>query len=127
MNKAKGDEPELANKKKNNKKGQAKKKQVKKNNAQIKKRLKIFKWFSLMALIAGASILILLSDLFNIKTIEVEGNKKITKEEIVRLSGLNIEENMFKFLKIKVEEQIKANAYIEDVQVHRKLNRNYRS
>lgn len=88
---------------------------------------KIIKWTSLVILIVGAIIIFLLSDLFNIKEIKVLDNNKISAQEIINLSGLRINENMFKFLKIKVTEDIKTNPYIESVNIHRKLDRNNRN
>lgn len=108
---------------------QAKKKNVPKSKKQNiskkkKRRLKILKWTSLVVLIVGGLTLFLLSDVFNIKEIKVLNNSKISAEEIKKLSTLQVDENMFKFLKIRVEEQIKQNPYIETVAIHRKLNRN---
>ncbi len=93
--------------------------------ANLKKKrikLKILKWTSLFILIIGAIIAFLLSDLFNIKQIKVTQNSKLSAQEIINLSGLKINENMFKYLNIKVKEQIKTNPYVEDVQIHRKLD-----
>lgn len=88
---------------------------------------KIIKWVSLTILTIGAIALFLLSDLFNIKEIKVIDNNKISKQMIINLSELKTNENMFKFLKIKVVESIKTNPYIETVEIHRKLNRNSRN
>jgi len=101
----------------------APKKQTKKKMSKKKKRrLKIFKWTSIIVLLLGAIIMFLLSDLFNIKEIKVIDNNKITQEEIISLSKIKTNENMFKFLKLKAIENIKTNPYIEDVKIHRKLN-----
>lgn len=61
------------------------------------------------------------SPLFNIKTIEVNGNKIVTKNEIISLSKIQIEENSFKLSKGKIKKQVKENAYIQDVKITRKL------
>lgn len=106
---------------------QAKKKKVKKvskqtNSKNKKRRLKIIKWTSLLILIIGAITLFLLSDLFNIKQIKVLNNNKILSDEIIALSEIKLNENMFKFLGFKAEEQIRQNPYIEEVKIHRKLD-----
>lgn len=106
---------------------QAKKKNIPKSKKQNiskkkKRRLKILKWTSLVVFIVGGLTLFLLSDVFNIKEIKVLNNSKISAEEIKKLSTLQVDENMFKFLKIRVEEQIKQNPYIEEANIHRKLN-----
>lgn len=97
-----------------------KKKNILKKN---KKRLKILKWTSLFVLIVGAITLFLLSDLFNIKEIKIINNNKISAQEITNLSTLKLNENMFKFFGISIEEKIKQNPYIESAKIHRKLNR----
>ena len=88
-----------------------------------KKRLKILKWTSLFVLIIGGITLFLLSDIFNIKEIKVLNNSKISTQDIKNLSGLQVNQNMFKFLEISVGEKIKQNPYIQDVRIRRKLNR----
>lgn len=106
-----------------------KKKTVQKTKKQTvskkkKRRLKIIKWTSLFVLMAGALTLFLLSDVFNIKEIKVINNNKITSQEIKELSGLQVNENMFKFLEMSVVEKIKQNPYIESANIRRKLDRN---
>ena len=106
---------------------QAKKKKVKKglkktNSKNKKNRLKIIKWTTLIVLIIGAVAMFLLSDLFNTKQIKVINNNKVLSEEIINLSGIKINENMFKFLGFKAEEQIRQNPYIEEAKIHRKLD-----
>lgn len=95
----------------------------KKVSKKKKKRLKILKWTSLLVLATGGITLFLLSDVFNIKEIRVINNNKISAQEIIELSNLKTNENMFKFLEISVEEKIKQNSYIENVNIHRKINR----
>ncbi len=62
-----------------------------------------------------------MSPIFNIKNIVVSNNKAITAEEIISLSGITIEENLFKIRLGQVQKNIKENAYIENVQIKRKL------
>lgn len=113
--------------KKKNAKAKTKKKSkktAKQLEIEKKKRRRIFriiKWTTLMALIIGGSVCFLLSPYFNIKSITTTGNEKITSEEIISLSGIQLEENMFKVSSSKVEQAIKANAYIDSVELKRKL------
>lgn len=86
-----------------------------------KKKNNILKWTSLFIILLVVLVLFLLSDLFNIKTIKVEQNNIISEEEIINLSGLQIDENMFKFLKGKIKDNIKTNPYIKEVQIKRNL------
>ena len=104
------------------KKSKPKKTGKKKTTKNNKKRLKIVKWTSLSILVLTAITIFLLSDLFNIKEIKVLDNNKLTGAEIIQLSKIEIDQNMFKFLKIKAIENIKTNPYIETVKIKRKLN-----
>ncbi len=90
----------------------------------IKKRnrnKKIIKISLLFILFIIVILCAMFSPLFNIKTIEINGNKIVTKNEIISLSKIQIEENSFKLSKSKIKKQIKENAYIQDVKVTRKL------
>lgn len=114
------------NKRKNNKKATKKKKRLTPKQQEIarQKRRRVFrvvKWTSLVVIIIGGIIAFLLSSFFNIKSITVTGNEKITSEEIISLSNIKLEENTFKVSNSKVGQAIKANAYIESVTVKRKL------
>lgn len=121
-NKKKKEQPKTKIKKtkKNTNKVQKTKKRPKTKKKNIK--LKIVKWIFLLALLATAIILFLLSSVFNITDIVVENNKKISEQEIVNLSGLVKNENMFKTTNKKIKEGIKQNPYIEDVVITRELS-----
>lgn len=84
----------------------------------------IIKYGMLIVLFITVILCAMFSPLFNIKTIEVIGNKKITKNEIISLSQIQLEENTFKLSKNKIINQIKENAYIDEVVVTRKLPSN---
>lgn len=83
-----------------------------------KKIIKICLIFSLFLIVVLCAMF---SPLFNVKTIEVNGNERITKNEIISLSKIQLEENGFKLSKSKIRKQIKENAYIQDVKITRKL------
>ena len=100
----------------------AAKKKNKKISIKQRRRKRIIKWTSIIILAATAITLFLLSDLFNIKEVKVTNNNKVSKEEIISLSQIHTNENMFKFLKLKAIERIKSNSYIEEVKIHRKIN-----
>lgn len=114
--------------KNNNMKTGRKNKKVKKrrklSEKQVKRRkfiLKIIKWISLSLIIIGIIICIMLSPIFNIKNINVKNNITISYEQIVSLSGVKINDNTFKYSKNNIKDNIKENAYIEDVKVKRLL------
>lgn len=108
----------------NQNKQNAKKKLTKQQQIAIKKKkaiLKIVKVLTLIIVIIGVSIYVALSPLFNIKEINVTGNSKLSKEEIISLSELKTDENTFKVSKKNIKNKVKANAYIENVKIRRKL------
>lgn len=83
--------------------------------------LKFTKWITLLAILIGGIIYAMLSPIFNITNIYVEGNLKISSETIISLSGLSINENIFKFRTSDVTDKIKENAYIDKVEIKRKF------
>ena len=117
------------NKSKTNKQNKPIKKQAtkvltKKQEISRKKRkrvLKVIKWLTILGIIIGGIIYALLSPIFNIKSITVTGNSKISSEAIVSLSRLNIDQNIFNFRTSNVEEEIKQNPYIDTVAIKRKF------
>ncbi|MBE5819423.1 MAG: FtsQ-type POTRA domain-containing protein [Clostridiales bacterium] len=127
--------PKQENRNKNNKKKnihprnseknnnvQKKKNNVKKVKKKSTFKKRIIKWTTISLLLITALVLFMLSDVFNIKQISVENNSKVSSEEIVKLSGLIIDENMFKTLNKKIKEGIKTNAYIDNVKINKNLN-----
>ena len=111
---------------KNNQKQEEKTKQkMSKKQRQIlkkKKRIKLMlKFTALLIIIIAGIIFALVSPIFNIKEIDVSNNEQIKTETIVSLSQLNLGQNIFKFNKNKVNKNIKTNAYIESVEIKRKL------
>lgn len=73
-----------------------------------------------LLLIGAIIILALTAPIFNIVSINVQGNKQISENTITSLSGLKKGENIFKFNN-SVADKIKENAYIENVKIQRKL------
>ncbi len=111
---------------KNNQKQEEKTKQkMSKKQRQIlkkKKRIKrMLKFTALLMIIIAGIIFALVSPIFNIQEIEVSDNEQINTETIISLSQLNLGQNIFKFNKNKVNKNIKTNAYIESVEIKRKL------
>lgn len=86
-----------------------------------KKVLRVIKYLTLFAIIIGGIVYTLLSPIFNIKKIEVYGNSKISSDTIISLSGLSIDQNIFSFWTSDIRDAIKQNAYIDKVQISRKI------
>ncbi len=104
----------------NTKKKQTKKKPNSKKSSIIKRRITTI--LLLAIFVAGLLGLIVFSGLFNIKHITIRNNNKVSTEEILQNSHLVVGANMFKTLNINIINGIKANPYIEDVKVTKKLN-----
>lgn len=119
------------NKNSTNKKKANNKNKKKKSNSSVKKqkqnsntqnnRFSFIKIFIIMILIALLTVFICTSSLFNINIITVTGNKKLSENKVISISGLEMHTNIFKFNKSKIINNIKENAYIEDVSLKRKL------
>jgi len=119
----------IENKKVNNSKKQKKKEKTEKiltpkQELAIKKRKAIFRlvrWTSLFVIICAGIVYTLLSPIFNIENINIYGNLKISNDEIISLSGIIVNQNTFKFKKSEIENNIKKNAYVNSVEIKRKL------
>lgn len=101
-----------------------KKNSLNKSNKKTKKKnikLKIIKWIFLLILLVTAIILFMLSSIFNIKKITVTNNNKISEQEIINLSGIIKDENMFKISNKKIKDDVKQNPYIENVKISRNI------
>lgn len=61
------------------------------------------------------------SQIFSVKTIEVEGNEKVAPNKIALFSSIQKGENIFKFKRKDAENGIIELPYIKDAQVKRKL------
>ena len=81
----------------------------------------LIKWTSILLLFVGTIIFILTTPMFNIKKININGIEQLTEEQILSLSGLKLNENIFKNLKSKISDNIKQNPYAESVTIKRKL------
>ena len=75
----------------------------------------------LLIIIIGGSVFALISPIFNIKNINVIDNDQVSSDTIQSLSGLQKDENIFRFITLNVESKIKQSPYIEDVKIKRVL------
>lgn len=109
---------------KNNKKNQeTRKKVIDKNERKRKKKIKrikrILKITTLLIIVIGGTTFALVSPIFNIQEINVINSEKVSGDEIISLSGISKNQNIFRFLSSKSIEQIKTNPYIEEAQIKR--------
>lgn len=61
------------------------------------------------------------STLFKLKTIDVIGNNRLTKERILEVSGLSYGKNLLRLSKSVTEQNIQREPYVERVRVKKKL------
>lgn len=61
------------------------------------------------------------SDFFALKKIEVKGNSLLSDEEVIRLTGLNKGENIWKIKSTEIKRLVQLHPIVGDVQVNRKL------
>ena len=92
-----------------------KKKKRKKRNS------KLLKILIFIILIAIAIIFALVSPIFNIETITVQGNEKIDSDTIISISGLEVGNNIFKCRSGEIEKNIKEEPYIESAKMKRRI------
>lgn len=91
---------------------------------QIKRNRKVktlIKLILLLAVIVGLIIYLMLSPIFNIKNINVEGNESISSEQIISLSKVQKETNLFKVSNKDTTASIKENPYVKSVEIRRTL------
>ena len=91
---------------------------------QIKRNRKVktlIKLILLLAVIVGLIIYLMLSPIFNIKNINVEGNASISSEQIISLSKVQKETNLFKVSNKDTTASIKENPYVKSVEIRRTL------
>lgn len=67
--------------------------------------------------------LFLHSSIFNIRQIDILGNDKVSKEEVIALSGISPGINIFEFNEAICSQGIKVHPMIKDVEIKRKFNR----
>lgn len=68
-----------------------------------------------------SAVVLFLTPLFHIDDIEISGNGRITRAEILIASGIRENKNIFAINKSAAEKKIKALGYIENVKIKRKL------
>ena len=96
-------------------------KQQRKRNRLIKRIKRIVKFVLLLGIIIGAIVFATCSPIFNITDIEVLNNNRVSSDTIISLSGIQTNENIFRFIATKAINNMKQNAYIEEVKIKRVL------
>lgn len=105
---------------KKGKKAATKKAASKKKKNTNPKVTKFIRWTTLLIVIIGITIFICTTPIFNIQEIEVKGNSKLTKTEIISLSKIKKNDNIFKYSKKKISESICTSPYVKLVTIKKK-------
>ena len=92
-----------------------------KKNKKFKIIKKIMGLIITFGLLCGAIAYALTSPLFNITSITVMENEKYSDDTYVKLSDLKLNDNIFKFQKQRIANNIKQNAYVDTVKIRRRL------
>ena len=101
---------------------QTKKARMTEEQIRKKRRIKTcIKLLLLLAVIIGLIIYLMLSPIFNIKNINVEGNSSISSEQIISLSNIQKDNNLFKVSNKDTISAIKENPYVKTVEIKRTL------
>ena len=84
-----------------------------------KKRRRIIIILLLLLLIAAICIYLLTAEVFKIQEIVVEGNNRLTTEEVLELSEVKKGDNIFSTFEIVTKVKLKQNGYVEDVKLEK--------
>lgn len=90
-------------------------------NQKNKRKKRIIWLIVFIAVIIGVGIYIMRLPYFRIKEIAVNGNKNISKETILKESGLKTGKNIFFINKSQIKSKMKKNPYYKEVDIDRKL------
>ena len=82
---------------------------------------KTFKYILLLLLFVFTAAFLMTSSLFNIRTINVTGNNSVSQQEVIRLSGLSYQQNIFRINTKKTMKNIFQNPYVEKIKIRRGL------
>lgn len=82
---------------------------------------KAFKYILYIILLTFSIAFLLTSSLFNIKTINVTGNIRVSQQEIIRLSGLSYQQNIFRINTKATMKSIFQNPYVKKIKIDRAL------
>lgn len=93
---------------------------MKKNKCKLNKRGK-FAIYAFILLVILFIYICISSSIFELKEIDVDGNSKITKIDIIKIGDIETGKNIFKYNLNDVEKKLLVNPYIKYVKVSRKF------
>ncbi|WP_290062305.1 cell division protein FtsQ/DivIB [Paraclostridium bifermentans] len=93
---------------------------MKKNKCKLNKRGK-FAIYAFILLVILFIYICISSSIFELKQIDVDGNSKITKSDIIKIGDIETGKNIFKYNLNDVEKKLLVNPYIKYVKVSRRF------
>lgn len=79
--------------------------------------MRVLRGFFVVAILAVALLLFVRSGFWSVRDIRVEGNRRLTAEEVVSLSGVAAGQNLFTVRKGEVRERLLMHPRVKEVQV----------
>lgn len=93
---------------------------MKKKKSKVKKKVKVAIYsFILLSILSIYTILN--SNLFDLEHMEIQGNNVVTETDIMKMTSIKMNDNLFKYRLSKMESLIKKSPYVKDVNIKRKL------
>lgn len=88
----------------------------------LNKRKVVASFVILLMVIIGGGIFLMTTPMFNITTIEVEGNDTLSTETCISLTKIELDStNLFAVTQTNINKNLKENAYVESATIKRKL------
>ncbi len=120
-NKKQENRPKSKSSQKNIKENRTNEKLKPKQSKRSKIRKIFLKWTSIFVLVVGVIILFMISPIFDIKQINVEGISKLSSDEVISYAQVQLYTNMFKMQKQETIKKIQENSYVESASITREL------
>lgn len=98
-----------------------KKSYAEKRKLRRKIKMRISSFLFILMFIFWGMYYLLQSDLMNLKNIVLEGNSYVDENEIIDISSLVINRNIFKYNLKEIKKNIKSHPYVKEVEIRRKL------
>jgi len=93
----------------------------KKVNKKIKKKKLKIVFFLFLVLIAVFLLVSFKTDIFNISSVIVNGNEKLSSDQVIKASGCIPKENIFRVSTSEMEKRLMMQPYIKDAKIKRRL------
>ena len=92
-----------------------------KNRKKVKNKIRKAKSILVLLIFIAIFIYFITSPIFNVNSIEINDNKFLSSDTYISLSKIELNKNIYKITKKQIKDNIKENAYVEDVIINRVL------